>query len=68
MTKKKKKRKFLRDVCLRDQDGDVFFDKLHFKFLQMPLFTLQEHELSTHFDKWVYFLKKNLEHFDHIPA
>ncbi|WP_204369118.1 PD-(D/E)XK nuclease family transposase [Methylocucumis oryzae] len=33
----------------------------------MPLFTLQEHELSTHFDKWVYFLK-NLEHFDHIPA
>jgi predicted transposase/invertase (TIGR01784 family) len=60
-------RKFRRDVCLKDQDGDVFFDKLHFKFLQMPLFTKQEDELETHFDKWVYFLK-NLENFDHIPA
>ena len=60
-------RKFRRDVCLKDQDGDVFYDKLHFKFLQMPLFNKQEHELETHFDKWVYFLK-HLEDFDHIPA
>jgi predicted transposase/invertase (TIGR01784 family) len=60
-------RKFRRDVCLKDQDGDIFYDKLHFKFLQMPLFTQQEHELVTHFDKWVYFLK-HLEDFDHIPA
>lgn len=61
------KRKFRRDVALKDQDGDVFFDKLHFKFLQMPLFRLQENELKTKFDKWCYFLK-NLESFDHIPA
>lgn len=61
------KRKFRRDVCLKDQDGEVFFDKLHFKFLQMPLFTKQAHELENHFDKWIYFLK-NLESFDHIPA
>ncbi len=60
------KRKFRRDVALRDQDGELFFDKLHFKFLQMPLFVKQEHELANHFDKWVYFLK-NLESFDHIP-
>jgi len=60
-------RKFRRDVALRDQDGDLFFDKLHFKFLQMPLFVKQEHELETHFDKWIYFLK-NLENFDDIPA
>nr|VFK27558.1 MAG: conserved hypothetical protein (putative transposase or invertase) [Candidatus Kentron sp. MB] len=59
--------KFRRDVALRDQDGKLFFDKLHFKFLQMPLFTKQEHELETHFDKWLYFLK-HLESFDHIPA
>jgi predicted transposase/invertase (TIGR01784 family) len=59
-------RKFRRDVCLKDQDGDIFYDKLHFKFLQMPLFNKQEHELETHFDKWVYFLK-HLEDFDHIP-
>ena len=64
---KEDERKFRRDVCLKDQDGDVFYDKLHFKFLQMPLFNKQEHELETHFDKWVYFLK-HLEDFDHIPA
>ena len=61
------RRKFRRDVCLKDQDGDIFYDKFHFKFLQMPLFTKQEQELETHFDKWVYFLK-NLENFDHIPS
>lgn len=61
------RRKFLRHVQLKDQDCDVFYDKLHFKFIQMPLFTKEEHELETHFDKWIYFLKK-LETFDDIPA
>lgn len=60
------RRKFRRDESLKDQDGDLFFDKLHFRFLQMPLFQKQEHELVTKFDKWCYFLK-NLESFDHIP-
>ncbi|MCU0424135.1 MAG: Rpn family recombination-promoting nuclease/putative transposase [Candidatus Kapabacteria bacterium] len=60
-------RKFRRDVCLKDQDGDVFFNKLHFRFLQMPLFTKQEHELETKFDKWCFFLK-NLANIDHIPT
>ncbi len=60
-------RKFRRDVSLKDQDGELFYDKLHFKFLQMPLFNKQAEELETHFDKWVYFLK-NLETFDHIPS
>jgi predicted transposase/invertase (TIGR01784 family) len=59
-------RKFRRDVALKDQDGDLFFDKLHFKFLQMPLFKKRENELETRFDKWCYFLK-NLETFDNIP-
>lgn len=61
------KRKFRRDVALKDQDGEVFFDKLHFKFLQMPLFNKTAEELETKFDKWCYFLK-NLENFDHIPS
>jgi predicted transposase/invertase (TIGR01784 family) len=61
------RRKFLRHVQLKDQDCDVFYDKLHFKFIQMPLFTKEEDELETHFDKWIYFLKK-LETFDDIPA
>jgi predicted transposase/invertase (TIGR01784 family) len=61
------RRKFLRHVQLKDQDCEVFYDKLHFKFIQMPLFTKEAHELETHFDKWIYFLKK-LETFDDIPA
>lgn len=64
---KEEAQKFRRDVCLKDQDGEVFYDKLHFKFLQMPLFNKQPNELQTHFDKWVYFLK-HLDDFDQIPA
>jgi predicted transposase/invertase (TIGR01784 family) len=58
--------KFRRDISLKDQDCEDFFDKLHFRFLQMPAFKLKEHELVTHFDKWCYFLK-NLESFAEIP-
>jgi len=61
------KQKLLREVALKDQDGQLFYDKLHFKFLQMPLFNKQEHELKDHFDKWLYFLKY-LDSFEHIPA
>ncbi len=61
------KRKFRRDVALKDQDGELFFDKLHFKFLQMPLFNKKENELENKFDKWCYFLK-NLGSFENIPA
>ena len=60
-------RKFLREVTLKDQDGDLFYDKLKFIFLQMPCFTKTESELETHQDKWCYFLK-NLPNFDEIPA
>ena len=60
------RQKFLRSVKLKDQDGDVFYDKLTFKFIQMPLFTKGENELESHFDKWIYLLKK-LESFDEIP-
>ena len=59
--------KFIRDVHLRDQDGDLFYKKLHFRFLQMPLFTKTESELATRSDKWHYFLK-NLASFDSIPS
>ncbi len=60
------KQKFLRSVALKDQDGDLFYDKLHFKFIQMPLFNKTENELVTHFDKWIYFLK-NLQTSNSIP-
>jgi len=59
-------RKFRRDIALKDQDGEIFFDKLHFKFLQMPLFNKTEQELNCHFDKWLYFLK-HLVNLENIP-
>ena len=65
--KETRSRKFMRDVYLKDQDGEIFYDKLHFKFLQMPLFNKKEHQLENRFEKWIYFLK-NLESFDHIPS
>lgn len=61
------KRKFERYVNLKDQDGDIFYDKLNFKFLQMPLFTKKQDELKTQYDKWCFFLK-HLEEFDDIPT
>jgi hypothetical protein len=61
------KAKFWRDVQLTDQDCEPFYNKLHFKFLQMPAFTKTADELVTKFDKWAFFLK-NLEKFDDIPA
>ncbi len=66
------KQKFFREVALKDQDGELFYDNrsaepLHFKFLQMPLFVKKENDLLTRFDKWCYFLK-NLGNFDDIPA
>lgn len=60
--------KFRRDVQLKDQDGEVFYNKLSFKFLQMPAFKKTEAELETRFDKWCYFLKHlaNLSDIPHI--
>jgi predicted transposase/invertase (TIGR01784 family) len=61
------RRKLQRNVQLKDQDGDLFYDKLEFIFLQMPLFKKKESELETRRDKWLYFLR-NLDSFDDIPA
>jgi predicted transposase/invertase (TIGR01784 family) len=61
------KQKFLREVTLKDQDGDLFYDKLTYYFFQMPHFTKTETELRTHKDKWFYFLK-HLDSFDEIPS
>ena len=64
---REERKKFMRDVTLKDQDGELFYDKLHFIFLQMPLFRKTESELEGHRDKWVYFLK-NLVNLNHIPG
>ncbi|MDR0611640.1 MAG: Rpn family recombination-promoting nuclease/putative transposase [Planctomycetaceae bacterium] len=61
------RRKLCRNVALRDEDGELFSDKIQMIFLQMPFFNLKEPELVTQRDKWLFFLK-NLESFDDIPA
>jgi predicted transposase/invertase (TIGR01784 family) len=65
--KEEERRKLQRNVNLKDQDGDLFYDKLQFIFLQMPLFSKTESELETRQDKWYFFLK-NLAGFQQIPA
>ncbi len=61
------KAKVKREVLLKDDDCEVFFDKLKYIFLQMPAFNKKEADLKTHYDKWLYFLK-HLEDFNEIPV
>jgi len=57
----------IREVSLKDQNGDEFYEKLQFIYIQMPVFDKAESELVTPRDKWLYFLK-NLPSLEHIPA
>lgn len=57
---------FVSNVQLKDQSCRVFYNKLTFIFIEMPRFKKEAHQLKTHFDKWLYFLK-NLETFENIP-
>lgn len=62
----KKTAKFMRDVKLRDQDNEVFYEKYNIIYLQMPAFQKKEDELETNLDRWSFFLK-NLESFEELP-
>jgi len=53
-------------VKLKDQNGEVFYDKLTYIYLEMPNFKKEEHELVTRLDQWLFFIK-NLEDFQSIP-
>ena len=57
----------LHTVQLKNQHGDVFYDKLTFIYLTLPNFTKQADELHTMQDKWFYAFK-HLHELDHIPA
>lgn len=41
-------------VELKNQNGEVFYDKLKFIYLELPKFNKKEEELETHFEKWLY--------------
>lgn len=61
-----KKSEVLRTIKLKNQNGNIFYDKLTYLYLEMPNFKLKEHELKTNIDKWLYFVK-HLEDFQSIP-
>jgi predicted transposase/invertase (TIGR01784 family) len=61
-----KEPKVLHRVQLKDQDNQVFYQKLMLVYLEMPNFTLELEELADRKDQWLYFLK-HLEDFESIP-
>ncbi len=58
---------YFHDVMLIEkQTGEVFYDKLVYKYLELPKFTKESSQLATNFDRWVYLLKK-LPSFENRP-
>ena len=47
----------LHTIKLKDQDCQVFYDKLTYIYIELPKFKKTEEELETHFDKWLYVLR-----------
>lgn len=54
-------------VDLKDQDCNVFYDKLKFIYIELPKFRKTLEELETHGDKWL-FLLKNLAELTDRPT
>lgn len=61
------KNEVVHTIKLKNQHGQVFYDKLTYIYLEMPNFSKTENELTSRLDKWLYFIK-NLEDFQNIPA
>lgn len=47
----------LHTVELKNQRGDVFYDKLKFIYIELPKFQKSLDELETHFDKWLFLFR-----------
>jgi len=54
-------------IKLKNQNGNIFYDKLTYIYLEMPNFKKAEDGLKTRLDKWLYFIK-HLEDFQTIPT
>ncbi len=59
-------REVVHTVKLKDQNNQVFYDKLTFIYLEIPNFNKNLEQLDTRLDKWLYFIK-NLEDLQSIP-
>jgi predicted transposase/invertase (TIGR01784 family) len=59
---------YLHDVRLTNTDtGEIFYNKLGYKFLELPKFVKTDAELKTDLDRWFYILK-HMSHLDKVPA
>ena len=65
--KNSKNNDYRNDVTLKNQYCEEFYDKLKYIFIEMPKFNKKENELTTHFEKWLYFFK-HLAELDNIPT
>lgn len=53
----KRQDEFLHIIELKDQNCEVFYDKLKYIYIELPKFTKTEEQLENHFDKWLYVFK-----------
>ena len=59
---------YLHNVSLTNTDtGEIFYNKLGYKFLELPKFVKTEAELETDLDRWFYLLK-HMSHLDKVPS
>jgi len=59
---------YLHSAAITNTDtGKVFYNKLGYKFLELPNFLKTETELETELDRWFYLLK-NMSNLEEIPA
>ena len=61
------KNEVVHTIKLKNQNGNIFYDKLTYIYLEMPNFKHLEEDLKTRLDNWLYFIK-HLEDFQTIPA
>ena len=54
------------NITLKNQNGNTFYDKLTYIYLEMPNFKKEEVQLETRLDQWLFFIK-HLEDFQDIP-
>src|SRR5690606_38720802 len=59
---------YFHDIALMEKtSGKIFYNKLGFKFLELPNFVRSGDELLTDMDKWMYLLK-HMSTLDKIPT
>ena len=58
---------FFHVMELKNQRGEIFYDKLRFVYIELPKFRKKVSELATGLDKWCYFLK-HLAGLDRVPS